>query len=261
MSDWTPQRFLHALKGAPLVCLLGLRWLRRPVGVVELAECTGYERDTVARGLRVLAVWGFAETPGGYGQWRLTAVATQLPLFTPEQLADGGVSAELAEKNRQFAGSSSSLINPLNEGIKPLLLPGELAEKTRQFTPETLRLAEILVTRTGCRRERAQVAVETALVEHGLTPAEVEIEIITWVHYCRQRTGRGIDNPGAFVAAKLARNEPAPAHVDLGNYSDDYWRVQALRSQESRNSIGMVSGDRDQESEDEFDEIETGDER
>jgi hypothetical protein len=252
MDTWTPQRFLHALKGAPLVCLLGLRWLRRPVGVGELAECTGYERDTVAKGLRVLAVWGLAETPGGYGQWRLTAAAVQLPLFTPDQLVEGGVSAELAEKTRQFAGSSSSLINPLNEQDKLLPLP-DLAEKTRQFAPETApfsaeccRLAEVLVTRTGCGRSRARQAVQQALEEHDLTPAAVEIEIITWAHYCRQRTGKGIDNPGAFVAAKLARNEPAPAYVDLGNYSDDYWRVQALCQQES--------GTWEQESADEFDE-------
>jgi hypothetical protein len=82
--------------------------------------------------------------------------------------------------------------------------------------------------------------------EHGLSPAEVEIEIISWTRYCA--TAKGINNPGAFVTAKLSRNEPAPENVDLGNYTQDYWRVQRLRSQESEDR-DQESEDRDQESE------------
>ncbi len=82
-------RLLRSLRGAPLSVLLALRYLGR-AGNADLVNATGYEHDTVTKGLRLLAGLGLVEQWGRYRGWQLAALAVQLPLFIPAQLAGDG---------------------------------------------------------------------------------------------------------------------------------------------------------------------------
>lgn len=238
MAAPTPQVFLRSLKGAPLACLVALRWLRRAVGINELADAIGYSRDTTAAALRLLAGpgFGYVENPGGYGHWRLSQAAGQLPIFTAGELAAADAGGEFAENLRKFGGSSSSLINLTVEDRegKPLLLPpGKFAENLRKFaepatpalTPEAARIAQLLIDQ-GCPTGRAQTTA--ADVVERFFSAYVELEILRWTAYIARR-GNNINNPGAFLAVKLTKGERCP-DVKLwdNHYSDLAQRAAQL---------------------------------
>lgn len=238
MNDLSPQVFLRSLKGAPLACLVALRWLRRAVGVGELAECIGYNRTTTTAALRLLAGpgFGYVENPGGYGNWRLSQAAAQLPLFTA---TDAG--GEFAENFRK-SGSSSSLINLTVEDREDKLLlppPPEFAENLRKFaeplTPDVQRIADLLIAQ-GCPTRRAQTTA--ADVVGRFFPAYVELELLRWTAYIAQR-GKNINNPGAFLAAKLTNGERCPDvplwenhYSDLAQQAARLERVWAEQEQE-----------------------------
>jgi hypothetical protein len=71
-----------------------------------------------------------------------------------------------------------------------------------------LRIETALIEQ-GCPRVRARQVTVTALRERGYFPAYVEMEILRWAAYI-QRYGKTINNPGAFLAAKITRGEHCP---------------------------------------------------
>jgi hypothetical protein len=85
--------------------------------------------------------------------------------------------------------------------------------------PETKRIADFLVERAACRPSRAVEAVAEAL-RGGDYPAWVELQILYWSVYVWSERGKGIQNPGAFVAARIAESAPAPTAVDLKDWRD-----------------------------------------
>lgn len=214
-----PQVFLRSLKGAPLACLVALRWLRRAVGINELADAIGYSRDTTAAALRLLAGpgFGYVENPGGYGNWRLSQAAGQLPIFTGGELgAPADADGKFAENFRKSGGSSSSLINLTVEDRegKPLLLPpGKFAENFRKSaepaTPDGQRIARLLIEQ-GCPTRRAQAVAVAVIETDGYYPAYVELQLLRWSAYITSGRGKNIEHPGMFIAAKLERDEVCP---------------------------------------------------
>jgi hypothetical protein len=189
---------------------------------MQLSVMTGYYKEAVHIALLALAQMGLAERRGRYDAWQLTIAARQLPLFTQAQLEgdDGNSTLPSCEGGKPTLPLSSSSSDGCCCSVQQqqLLLPGEGGKSTLPPPPSTLSpdatdVAELLVRHAACPRVRAQESVARAVQLRHV--AKVEIEFWRWLAYCNSEAGRGINNPGAFIAAKLARHEDCPPGVTL----------------------------------------------
>lgn len=86
-----PIVLLRQLKGSPLSSLLALAIVRQPVNQVWIESVTGYDADTVRKGLRVLTEFGYAVRMAGQS-WQI-AISIQLPLMNDENYEKPRISA------------------------------------------------------------------------------------------------------------------------------------------------------------------------
>ena len=96
---------IRTLKGAPISILLALAMIKQPVTVEWLQTATGYSDKSVARGLKVLKEFGFAQRNGRYA-WQLCGDFKQLPLAVlldegeeEEEIPEEIIEEEIEEKN------------------------------------------------------------------------------------------------------------------------------------------------------------------
>ena len=137
MIDRPVSQFIRANRGAALTILFTLFAFDSPASIAELAQATGYTRNTVAPTLRRLAADGFVAEISG--RWIATAKARQLSL--PGLLDRSTLQEKLA------SGSSSSLvvIEETTSDERELLLPmpKKLASMPKKLASMPEKLASV----------------------------------------------------------------------------------------------------------------------
>jgi hypothetical protein len=194
--------FLHQCTGNQLKILLALKLLNANAEIRQIAAVANLNRDTTSAGLAALAVLGYTESADRY-HWRLTSTCIQLPLWTPAQLAAPARAANNsrdAENLRIPPGSSSSLT------------PRSIEETTTSLDAENVRIPPTppvaALMAISVSRAQAENAIARAN-RAGLTVTRDHVA--AWQRYTRDRPS--INNPGAFICARLGAGQTAPSNL------------------------------------------------
>lgn len=229
-------KWMHALKGAPMSCLIGLHIAHpRPVGRQWLSLVTDYGYDAITKAMALLVdAYHLAARIGRFESWCLTDSGRQLklPLFqaldegdTPRAPIENGFSA--------FDSSSRSSLLKNNNSIllsTPTTTPGiengfSVFDSTPAKPPEPLpeNLAELFDgLLLGCAHDIAETAMRAALAGEW-SAKQIECELTLWVLYVESPLGRGIDLPPArFAAAKIKKLEKSPDFFHRINRNDKH---------------------------------------
>lgn len=219
MIDRPVSQFIRANRGAPLTLLFTLFAFDSPASITELAQATGYTRNTVAPTLRRLAADGYAAEISG--RWITTDKARQLSLpglrdrsTLQENLASGSSSSLVVIEGT--ASDERELLLPMPKKLASM--PKNLASMPKKLAsvnhPDRRRLVNFLTDTIGCESRRiAEQAIDTAL-EDGDSPLSIEHEALWWLAYVHIKKPR-IDVPGIFIARKVQNNEQVPGSFEV----------------------------------------------
>jgi hypothetical protein len=253
---------LRALRGARLDCLNALRALEH-AGINDLSVQTGYDRGTVSDAMRALLMHGLVRRAGARGDFWPTHSAGAATAGSDDAPAGAGAAAgHGAEhpidgvKHPIAARSSSSYLNTLLnriernktttttpadgakhpiEGVKHPIDEAKhpMAEQPVDNSVDNSRIGpivDLLVVRASCPRPRAVAAVVQAL-RGGWHPAYAELQAFYWTAYVWSDRAHSVQNPGAFVAARISQCMPAPASASMLLGWEDDSRLQLLKDE------------------------------
>jgi hypothetical protein len=222
---------LRALKGPPLSALFALLLSRVALGTNQIADTTGYSAPSIRRALETLAAMGLAGNHGRYNAWLPTARVRQL-LFDGADLEGEAKSLRFEAKSfRLPASSSSSLLDPEIDPSDQTTTTTTGEVKNLPLPPEWSRLYDLLTGQCTTPSALARLAIEAAMARDD-PPALAELDIVTWLDYCRSEQGSGIKYLGAFIGSRLRDGVPCP---DWYRPSDEvYWQIERLRQQVER---------------------------
>jgi hypothetical protein len=205
LPDHASVAMLHQCTGNQFKILFALKLLGLDAPITQIAATANVNRDTASAALNALAVLGYTESRDRY-HWRLTTACMQLPLWTPSELSTTPVDNSVnnlppdAEIFRIRHSSSSSERVDLEKRTTTTPPPRD-AENLR--IPPTPTIAALMSA--GATRAQAENAIARAL-DAGLTVTRDHV--IAWQHYARDRPS--INNPGAFICARLGAGQIAP---------------------------------------------------
>ncbi len=246
------QMTVRSLKGPALSALVLMLWSRQwhdPVwSVKELKAGTGYTSgDVIADARDVLIGMGLCEAAdrGRLGLRLIDRAVQQLGLFDAlppvGALVENGAAESEIDKIDLTPGSSSgsgrsevtqrviratgddapvrstkSISLPAD--IQPRLLPQDEVRSTKSISPAPAEhvpgLAVVTrdLVKLGCSQKLADACARAALAE--LPECFVRLDLFKWATYATSKSGRGIQNVGAFVARKLENCESPPDWFD-----------------------------------------------
>jgi len=122
--------FLRTVKGAPLSILVAFILIQEPLGHDYLVRATGWSKDNVTNGLRVLNDLGYIEPLPGqrYCGWVLTDRIHQMSLFDSTPIiSDSRTTTTYLNKVRELK-SSNSPVECENLGLEALEIVKVLTE-------------------------------------------------------------------------------------------------------------------------------------
>ena len=232
---------IRAIRGAPLTVLAVLLLNReRAIGAQEIVTATGYSAPTVTSALHTLQALNLAQNHARYKGWQPASHVRQLVLGeTAPAAEDRGATVEVEAKNFCLpSGSSSSHDHDLDldrRSDQQLLQPDEA--KNVCLPEEWQELVRLLVERCGAPSAAARRAIVQAY-QAEYFPAYVHYEILRWLAYCLSDHGKSINNVGAFVASRIAKDLPCPEWFhpsgdELG------WEIQRAEARWQQEETGV----------------------
>lgn len=223
MSTFRDVMVLRSIKGAPATVLLAMVLVGPvSVGPAELAEVTGYSRQTVSSALSALGALGLVRQHARYGGWMLTVDARQFILGeydpTLEVSGDGADSnSEVKSFNLPTCSSSTcSLGITLDEDTSTT--SSEVKKFNLPLDEEGEAAVEMLVDAGRWERTRngrgARDSVEIA-VEAGWSGAECLVCVEGWLRFarCGGKSADWVKDPAGWAAYAL-RERKRPPQVD-----------------------------------------------